>query len=270
LGTASFGFKFRSTDRAKDGSNECASVLWYHTPLWINQAIGCDKRLTQATGTGTTVESVRHCLYSLRRLLSPHYAVIPAAADALLREPWETSCALLVIPGGADLGYCRVLNGEGNRKIAQFVRKGGAFIGFCAGGYYGCKMVEFEVGNGKMEVVGSRELQFFPGACRGAAFAGFQYASEEGARAPKIKIESEALGDNELEGFNSYYNGGGLFVDAGKYAGRGVEVLARYEEKEKLSVEGGDAAVVYCKIGNGGAILTGPHPEYDSPSPSGG
>ncbi|CAZ80073.1 unnamed protein product [Tuber melanosporum] len=214
------------------------------------------------SGTGTTVESVRHCLYSLRRLLSPHYAVIPAAADTLLKEPWETSCALLIIPGGADLGYCRVLNGEGNRRIAQFVRKGGAFIGFCAGGYYGCKMVEFEVGNGKMEVVGSRELQFFPGACRGAAFAGFQYASEKGARAPKIKVEKEALGDSELEGFNSYYNGGGLFVDADKYADGGVEVLARFEEKEKLSVEGGDAAVVYCKIGNGGAILTGPHPEF--------
>ncbi|RPA96445.1 class II aaRS and biotin synthetase [Choiromyces venosus 120613-1] len=214
------------------------------------------------SGTGTTVESVRHCLYSLRRLLSPNYAVIPTTADTLLKEPWETSCALLIIPGGADLGYCRVLNGEGNRKIAQFVRKGGAFIGFCAGGYYGCKMVEFEVGNGKMEVVGSRELQFFPGACRGAAFAGFQYASEKGARAPKIKVEKEALGNNELEGFNSYYNGGGLFVDADKYADRGVEVLARFEETEKLSVEGGDAAVVYCKIGNGGAILTGPHPEF--------
>jgi glutamine amidotransferase-like uncharacterized protein len=59
--------------------------------------------------------------------------------------------------------------------------------------------------------------------------------------------------------FKSYYNGGGTFVDAEKYSDRGVEVLANYAEP--LDVEGGSAAVVYCKIGSGGAIMTGPHPE---------
>ncbi|KAG6031982.1 hypothetical protein E4U41_007368, partial [Claviceps citrina] len=72
------------------------------------------------TGTGTTSESVRQCIHSLRRLLSPNYAVIPIAESVLLREPWAPTCALLVLPGGADLGYCRVLNGEGNRRIGEF------------------------------------------------------------------------------------------------------------------------------------------------------
>ena len=39
---------------------------------------------------------------------------------------------MLVMPGGADLGYCRTLNGAGNRRIEQFVRRGGAYLGFCA------------------------------------------------------------------------------------------------------------------------------------------
>ena len=134
------------------------------------------------TGEGSTVESVRHAIYTLRRLLSPNYAVIPITETALLKEPWAPSCALLVFPGGADLGYCRVLNGQGNALIAQYVRRGGAYLGFCAGGYYGSARCEFEVGNKALEVVGSRELAFFPGTCRGGAVKGLQYHSEKGAR----------------------------------------------------------------------------------------
>jgi len=42
-----------------------------------------------------------------------------------------------------------------------------------------------------------------------------------------------------------------------------VEVLARFDEE--LAVDSGatKAAVVYCKVGDGAAVLTGPHPEYD-------
>lgn len=162
------------------------------------------------------------------------------------------------MPGGADLGYCRVLNGVGNKIISQFVWNGGAYLGLCAGGYYGCGRVEFELRNGEMEVVGNRELSFFPGICRGAAFAGFAYASESGARASKLKIEKSALNHIAPEEFRSYYNGGGIFVNAEEY--EGIEVLARYTQG--LSVTGGEAAVVYCKVGSGRAILTGPHPEY--------
>lgn len=212
-------------------------------------------------GPGTTIESVRHVLYSMRRLLSPKYSIAPVSGDALVKEPWTASCALLVIPGGADLGYCKTLNGEGNRKIAQYVRRGGAFFGFCAGGYYGCGRVEFAVGDPKLEVVGSRELKFFPGTCRGGAFPGFEYASERGARAPLIKVEKGALDHIAPEEFHSYYNGGGVFIDADKYKDNGVEVLARYTEQLNVDGAEGAAAVVYVKFGEGRVVLTSPHPE---------
>src|SRR5271168_1619470 len=122
------------------------------TAWWDNE------NLMTSPGNGSTVESVRHCLYTLRRLLSPNYAVIPVTDSVILKEPWTASCALLVFPGGADLGYCRSLNGDGNARIAQFVRRGGAYLGLCAGGYYGSQRCEFEVGDKHMEVVGSREL----------------------------------------------------------------------------------------------------------------
>ena len=200
-------------------------------------------------------------MYSLRRLLSPNYAVIPISESVILREPWAPTCALLVIPGGADLGYCRVLNGEGNRRISDFVRRGGAYLGLCAGGYYACGKCEFEAGNKPLEVVGSRELAFFPGSCRGGAFRGFEYHSEKGARAAVLRVPRDAFKDGVPETFTSYYNGGGVFVDAGKITGRKIEVLASYDDD--LDVDGGDgkAALVLCHVGDGKALLSGPHPE---------
>lgn len=213
-------------------------------------------------GNGTTVESVRHCLFTLRRLLAPYYAVIPVSGDALIKEPWTGTCALLVIPGGADLPYCRTLNGEGNRRITQFVERGGAYLGLCAGGYYGSKRCEFEVGDKKMEVVGDRELAFYPGTCRGCAFPGFVYHSEVGARAVELRVEKNTLGEGSIPTiFRSYYNGGGVFVDAPKYRDKGVEVLASFTEEINVDPGEGAAAVVYCKVGEGGAVLTSPHPE---------
>lgn len=181
---------------------------------------------------------------------------------AILSEPWTASCALLVLPGGADLGYCRTFNGEGNRRIEQYVRRGGSYLGLCAGGYYGSGRCEFEVGNRVLEVVGRRELSFFPGTCRGCTFRGFVYHSEAGAKAVQLKVNQESFTGGPLPGtFRSYYNGGGVFVDAGKYTDGGVEILASYADP--LDVEGGvrPAAVVYCKVGDGGVVLTGTHPE---------
>ncbi|RKF60428.1 Biotin--protein ligase [Erysiphe neolycopersici] len=215
------------------------------------------------SGLGSSTDSVRHCLYSLRRLLSPNYAVIPVTERTILKEPWTKSCALLVFPGGADTGYCKSLNGDGNRIIDQYVRRGGAYLGFCAGGYFGSSRCEFEVGNKLLEVVGSRELSFFPGTCRGCAFEGFEYDSEAGAKAVEIIIPGHVLGSTTTAyKFKSYYNGGGVFVDAAKYSDKNVEILGRYNGP--LNVNGGDgnAAVVYCRVNKGKVILTGPHPEF--------
>ncbi|KAL9094733.1 MAG: hypothetical protein Q9165_003003 [Trypethelium subeluteriae] len=217
------------------------------------------------TGVGSTVESVRHCLYTLRRLLSPNYAVVTITSETLLKEPWTASCALLVMPGGADLGYCRVLNGEGNRRISQYVNRGGMYLGLCAGGYYGTGRCEFEVGDEKMGVVGDRELGFYPNTCRGLAFPGFVYHSEAGARAAELRTNKTALaagGGSIPDVFRSYYNGGGVFVDAEKLKDRGVEILASYTEDLHVESGEGKAAVVFRKIGEGGALLTGPHPEF--------
>lgn len=167
------------------------------------------------------------------------------------------------MPGGADLGYCRVLNGQGNRIITQYVRSGGRYLGFCAGAYYGSGMCEFEVGNKPLEVIGSRELGFFPGTCRGSVFRGFAYHSERGARAARLVVNREAFPapGSMPESAHSYFNGGGLFVDAPSLADKGVEILASYEGHVDVEPGSGRAAIVYRKVGQGAVALSGAHPE---------
>ncbi|EFJ50700.1 hypothetical protein VOLCADRAFT_88490 [Volvox carteri f. nagariensis] len=96
------------------------------------------------------------------------------------------------MPGGADLPYCKHLNGHGNRLLRDYVAGGGSYLGICAGAYYACRRVEFEVG-GPLEVVGDRELCFFPGAARGPAYPGFDYLSERGAQAAPIRFRQPPL-----------------------------------------------------------------------------
>ena len=215
------------------------------------------------SGPSTSPTSVVHTTASLRHLLGPNYAIHPLSLPQLLSEPWTSTCALLIIPGGADLGYVRALEGEGNRRIRNYVNLGGKYLGLCAGGYYGSGTCEFEVGRAGMEVVGERVLKFYPGICRGGAYPGYEYGSEAGARAAGLVVQQQAFEGREVpRELRVYFNGGGVFIDAELYADKGVQVLANYAQDLGVRTRGGRAAVIYCKVGEGAAILTGPHPEY--------
>lgn len=216
------------------------------------------------TGPGTTPHSTKQAIETLRSHLSPHYAVIPVSSQLLHSEPWQNKTSMLVIPGGADSAIVKEFRERGiDRKIKDWVkRQGGRYLGLCSGGYYGSARCEFEVGDLAMEVSGPRELGFFPGVARGCAFKGFQYGNENGARAVSLRVNPELEGfENGSEVIN-YYNGGAVFVDAEKFSDS-VEVLAEYSLP--IDVEYGavsPAAVVYCQVGEGCAVLAGTHPEF--------
>ena len=161
-------------------------------------------------GPGTTPGSVKHTTETLKDFLEPFYVVSTVSAKALQIEPWTSKAAAVVFPGGADIPYVRECKNI-IQKLKDFVRKeGGVFVGFCAGGYFASGRVEFAKGDPDLEVAGNRDLKFFPGIARGPAFGGFQYNSEVGARAAKLRLEDGSE-------FTSYYNGGSLFVDADEY-----------------------------------------------------
>ncbi|KAI5124198.1 hypothetical protein M0805_005049 [Coniferiporia weirii] len=203
-------------------------------------------------GPGVSKTSLSYTLSALKTLLLPHYTVQTITPESIASDPWSESCALLVLPGGRDLPYVSSL-ARSNAQILSFVRGGGAFLGLCAGAYYACRKVEWEVGSAQ-EVSGDRPLQFFHGIGRGCVYPGFQYGSEDGARAVSLLV-SDALGESGLmDGL--YYNGGGEFVDAQSIPG--TEVLAEYTEGDAK----GKVAGVSCRVGKGIAVLWAIHPEY--------
>ncbi|OWB54507.1 biotin-protein ligase activity protein [[Candida] boidinii] len=217
------------------------------------------------SGAGTTPESVKHCLETLRLLLSPYYAVFSVESSAVLNQPWINKSSVFVVPGGADLPICRVFNGKGNDTITKFVRKGGIYLGFCSGGYYASSRCEFEVGDLNMEVSGPRELGFFPGTARGCVYKGFKYGSETGVQVPKLNINKSAFDEEVDDSIFNYYNGGGMFVNAQSF--QNVEILATYDGPIQVQDEGQEtdlskAAVIMCNVGSGKALLTGTHPEF--------
>lgn len=199
---------------------------------------------------GTSVESTKQAKECLRQLLSPHYAVSEVSAKQIIDEPWESFTALLVIPGGADLPYCKALNGAGNAKIKNYVRSGGRFLGLCAGAYYSSSFCEFEPGT-ELEVTGPRELAFFKGAARGTVYKGFKYGTNSGTHCPLLQTP--------LGSFKCFFNGGCLFTEVDNK----TEVLATYETPVQCTADSEHPpAVIYTKVGRGNCVLSGVHTEY--------
>ena len=127
------------------------------------------------------------------------------------------------------------------------MESGGAYLGLCAGAYYASKKVLFEEGR-PLEVVGERELGFFPGDTVGPLFdKTFSYDSEESAESAALRTQDQT--------FACYYNGGCLFEGASNHDN--TEVLARYEDLPNKP-----AAIVRCSVGKGHALLSGVHLEH--------
>ncbi|KAK8861576.1 biotin-[acetyl-CoA-carboxylase] ligase [Kwoniella newhampshirensis] len=225
------------------------------------------------SGPGVSPLSLSHTLLTLSLLLLPHYTVQPITPEVLGSQPWEPSCALLVIPGGRDLPYVEELTQKRKvtKRIKDYVAEGGRYLGICAGAYFGAGEVRFDVG-GPMEVVGERELAFFPGPSVGPTYVGFKYASEAGSRAITLFLEPSSSSSSQHRVLDHiYYNGGGYFVLPSPLPST-VQVLARYAESDASSSssssgEDKPVAAVLTKNGKGRAILCSVHPEYPLSDP---
>ncbi|KAI9353603.1 biotin-protein ligase [Obelidium mucronatum] len=211
-------------------------------------------------GPGTALHSTERTLAVLKAMLKGRCDVLAVGAEVLLHEDkaWQASTALLVIPGGRDLPYVESLGNNGTNAIREWVKGGGRYLGICAGGYFGSRRVEFEVGS-VLEVVGDRKLALVDVIARGSATPGFVYNSEDGARSVGIR----ELGDSSGYQFNAYCNGAPYFhvVDPSN-----VEVLATYHSNEVENCANGKPAIVQSKFGKGHVVLTGPHLEHNQES----
>ena len=166
---------------------------------------------------GVSEESLTQTIATFETLLTK-YAIKTINAEQVKSRVWTQDAALFVMPGGADLPYTKKLNGKGNDIIKRYVKDGGAFLGICAGSYYASSYVEFDK-NGPLEVLGNRELSFFKGRAVGPILAPYDYKTQSGARAAKIRTI--------LTDVTVFYNCGGFFENAESYPN--TKVIATYE-----------------------------------------
>ncbi|AFC72432.1 MULTISPECIES: BPL-N domain-containing protein [spotted fever group] len=198
---------------------------------------------------GVSKESIKHCVHTLR-LYAPKYNVDYITAQEIIDEKWVQNTLLLILLGGRDLYYVQKLQGTGNANIKNYIKNGGNFLGICAGSYYSGNYVEFAKGT-NIEVISKRELKIFNGTVRGPLLAPYYYNSHKGARAAYLKI-NPTLNLN-IKDCYAFYNGGGYFIDAENT--KDTEIIASYEDSQ--------AAIIKCTYGDGTAILSGVHLEYE-------
>ena len=150
------------------------------------------------------------------------------------------------MPGGADLPYCKKLNGAGNAAIRRFVEQGGMYFGICAGAYYGCRDIEFHKSRSD-EITGARELAFIDATAYGSlpSLAGFYDTTLATAK-------WVGLTDTNGHTAQSYYHGGCAFDVRDPNA----IILARYAD-----LPAHPPAIITKQIGQGRAILSGAHIE---------
>lgn len=205
-------------------------------------------------GPGASRVALAHTRHTLKNLLNVCYDIEDITPLTITHGEWEEKAALFVMPGGADLFYLKALSPQGNDKIRQYVEKGGAYLGICAGAYYAAEYVRFAA-NTPLEVVGERELQFFPGTVEGPLLAPYDYHSYSGSRIAQIHWTAADSPFAPSPPFSLFYNGGGYFVEA--EAKPNTRVLATYKTASGLK-----PALIEISRGKGKVILSGVHWEY--------
>ncbi|RME57406.1 MAG: hypothetical protein D6780_08485, partial [Candidatus Dadabacteria bacterium] len=153
--------------------------------------------------------------------------------------------SMFIMPGGADIYYCRKLNGLCNKNIRAFVENGGFYLGLCAGAYYACDSIEWYKGT-EEEIIEERELKFFNATAVGPVFKPYIHRSEKGCRACLVE-------DLNKKEYCVYYNGGCAFYPKNNEK---FKAIAFYKELPSKPL-----AIISKNIGKGKVLLSGVHIE---------
>ena len=156
----------------------------------------------------------------------------PLYRDDLKKKRTYGKIKLLYFPGGWSGYYSQDLRGRASKLMREFIRKGGGYLGVCAGAYFASEKIIWE------GEVYHPPLKIFPGVAIGPI--------RELAPWPLYTVADIIfLGEKT----RAFYYGGPYFEGEGK-------VLATYEIN-------GKPAVILSRFGQGKVLLSGLHFEYD-------
>ena len=112
---------------------------------------------------------------AFKKALGSYFDIIPVDHQTLRDHLWQESTRLLVMPGGRDLLFLDSLGEKGCKNIRKWVNEGGLYFGVCAGAYFGCSRIEFEMDRPDYKVAGDRPLQFCQATAVGSVAKSFVY-----------------------------------------------------------------------------------------------
>lgn len=206
--------------------------------------------------TGCCSECVSMTVHSFTKLVpSSLYDIHTIDSNQIVSTEWEKDCSLLIFPGGAANPYQMKLGekegNKGNTRIKQFVEKGGNYLGFCAGAYYGCSSICFDT-----TMNCCYDLGFFKGKGIGPAMKGFDYYTPEGSHAASFTYTI----NNQKYQAKAFFKGGPYFepTEESRYTD-----IARFNEQPDLVCEANSLGCIECEVGEGKVILCAFHVEYD-------
>ncbi|KAJ7084019.1 biotin-ligase [Mycena belliarum] len=199
------------------------------------------------SGPEVVQASLKHTLSTLRSILLPSYSVQLVSQQALVSQPWQATCGLLVFPGCRDIVLSRAAS-----SIDEYVQRGGVFLALGTGSHYSSR----GLGQGILNITSSsisRDmlLRFFDRESGSYIYPSFHPSGSDDTPRP-VAIQSA-----DGERIHLMFQCGTSEV-VGTDGGRNVRVLARYVED---GVEGAIAGVLFM-VGGGKIILWASSPEY--------
>jgi len=187
-----------------------------------------------------------------RHFLSKNVSIGTVNADEIKENALDEQVLALFIGGGYADSYWKKLHPQGNKKIKEFVQKGGFYVGICGGAYYGCKHIEFDADVPQSNIKTDSTLGLLEATAKGTLYEKFGIApfarNPDSVAIPTVKW----LPDDGKHAV--YYHGGCSFVPDKNSTT--VETLAVYD-----GIDGELPAIVKGRYGEGLVIASGVHPE---------
>ncbi|BBM36838.1 BPL-N domain-containing protein [Pseudoleptotrichia goodfellowii] len=170
-------------------------------------------------------------------------------ASDIINDNILDKAAMVVFPGGVAMPYCNKLNGIGNKKIREYLKNGGVYLGICAGAYYACDRLDFH--GEEYDVVDKWELEFFKGVAKGslAELTNGRYYDESVYAKAFVPLKFDGKYSTVKEKMY-YYHGGPTFIPDDKNDDS-YEAIAKFEN--------GKTAIIKGKFGNGSYFLSSIH-----------
>lgn len=154
------------------------------------------------------------------------------------------------MPGGASTPYRQKLKEYGNDKIAEYVKNGGVYFGICAGAYYACDKINFEmdVPELRLERTG---MNLINAAAVGTLYKELGIAPYSPDTSSAMVVDIRCEDDGAV--CAAYYHGGPYFDIS---EDKECEVLGTYE-----NVKNHPPAIIAKKYGKGMVLASGVHLE---------